>query len=61
MALTPSHDDKNRDKILNEIEKTKKENTAQAADKLKEEHNIGEKQKVRVATQKETAQVAGKK
>jgi len=46
MALTPSHSDENRSKVLNSIKKIGKEGTAQAADKLKEQFNIGDKQNI---------------
>jgi len=46
MALTPHNDDKNRDKVKADITKLEKKDTAQAADELKQKHNIGEKQNI---------------
>jgi len=46
MALSPHNDDKNKADVEKKIAKLVKEDTAQSADKLKVEHNIGEKQRI---------------
>ena len=63
MALTPYVNDKNRDKVLKEIDKLVKEDTAQSADELKEKHNMDAdgKSSIRPATPAQTAQVTANK
>ena len=46
MALSPHVDDKNRNKVKQNISKLQKEDTAQSAEKLKEQHNMGDKEKI---------------
>lgn len=48
MSLSPHNKDKNRKEVLRSISDLEKEDTAQAADKLKEQHNMGDKQKVEI-------------
>ena len=44
MALTPSHEDPNREEVMKHIASVEKKGTAQAEEQLKEEFNKGDKQ-----------------
>lgn len=46
MALTPHVEDKNRKDVLDHIKKLEKEDTAESADQLKREFNMGEKEQI---------------
>ena len=52
MALTPHDQDKNKDKVKTNIKKLQNKGTEQAADELKEKHNIGEKENIVVPSTK---------